>query len=167
MNSVAAFGESLRQQRYVRRLTQAQLAQQAGLSERAISDLERGLKAPQRATVRLLIDALALEPVEAEAFDLAATLRRPPLEVPAETRDDLNAPLDPNVFTGPRPRAADASTGGTSAELGARLCMRRVEAGLTQEEQQRAHLRACLRQLLPVPPSRPMQSSSLQSCRLW
>src|SRR5215471_6341398 len=72
MDGAAAFGEALREHRYSRRLTQAQLAERAGLSERAISDLERELKAPQRATVRLLVEALQLTPEEAERFELAA-----------------------------------------------------------------------------------------------
>jgi non-specific serine/threonine protein kinase len=67
-----SFGETLRELRYARRLTQAQLAERAGLSERAISDLERGLKAPQRATVRLLVDALGLTHDTVELFELAA-----------------------------------------------------------------------------------------------
>jgi non-specific serine/threonine protein kinase len=50
-------------------LTQAELAERAGLSGRAISDLERGLKqAPRSSTVRLLVRGLALS--EAEAADL-------------------------------------------------------------------------------------------------
>jgi non-specific serine/threonine protein kinase len=54
------------------RLTQAELAEAAGLSERGISDLERGLKRPQRATLCLLLDALGLPPSEAEALELAS-----------------------------------------------------------------------------------------------
>ncbi len=57
MNGAAVFGEALRKQRIARRLTQAELAEKAELSERAISDLERGLKHPQRASVRLLYSA--------------------------------------------------------------------------------------------------------------
>ena len=59
MNSANAFAEALRQYRRARGLTQAELAENAHLSERAISDLERGLKLPQRGTVRLLAGALA------------------------------------------------------------------------------------------------------------
>ena len=42
----------------------------AGLSERGISDLERGLKHPQRGTLHLLVDALGLSAVDAAAFEL-------------------------------------------------------------------------------------------------
>jgi non-specific serine/threonine protein kinase len=72
MTSAAAFGQALREYRYARRLTQAELAERAGLSERAVSDLERGLKTPQRTTVRLLSGALGLSPDLAESFELAA-----------------------------------------------------------------------------------------------
>jgi non-specific serine/threonine protein kinase len=72
MSDSAAFGEVLRQHRLARRLTQARLAEAAGLSERGISDLERGLKRPQPATLRLLVDALGLSPAETENFALSA-----------------------------------------------------------------------------------------------
>jgi predicted transcriptional regulator len=55
MDHTPGFGKALRQHRVSLGLTQAQLAERAGLSQRAISDLERGLKHPQRATLRLLI----------------------------------------------------------------------------------------------------------------
>ena len=71
----AVFGETLQRHRHAQRLTQAELADKAGLSERAISDLERGLKHPQRATVRLLIEALGLRSVEADELEVAARPR--------------------------------------------------------------------------------------------
>ena len=83
MNSAAGFGEALRAHRYALRLTQAQLAERAGLSERAISDLERGLKTPQRATLSLLINALELSPDQVESFDLAVRPPRAATEQPA------------------------------------------------------------------------------------
>jgi predicted ATPase/DNA-binding XRE family transcriptional regulator len=73
MGGSATFGEALRLHRLARHLTQAELAERAGLSERGISDLERGLKRPQRATVRLLIEALDLSAADAEGFELATT----------------------------------------------------------------------------------------------
>jgi transcriptional regulator with XRE-family HTH domain len=81
MSGAVAFGEALQRHRHARRLTQAELAERAGLSERAISDLERGLRrSPQRATVRLLVDALGLASHEAESFELAARLNLAHLE---------------------------------------------------------------------------------------
>jgi predicted ATPase/DNA-binding XRE family transcriptional regulator len=74
-------------------MTQAELAVRAGLSERAISDLERGLKTPQRATIRLLIDALGLPPDLAEAFGLSARVRTQPLEVTAPDLHNLPTTL--------------------------------------------------------------------------
>jgi len=58
----ASFGDLLRRYRRGAGLTQEALAEHSGLSARAISDLERGLRtAPRRETVRLLSDALRLE----------------------------------------------------------------------------------------------------------
>src|SRR6266571_2247879 len=72
---VLAFADDLRQHRRARGLTQVELAERAQLSERAISDLERGLKTPQRATLRLLTKALELSPDEAEHFERTARSR--------------------------------------------------------------------------------------------
>ena len=56
-----SFGETLRRMRHAVGLTQAELAERAGLSERGVSDLERGARTrPHRETVDLLADALAL-----------------------------------------------------------------------------------------------------------
>ena len=71
-----AFAEHLRERRRAAGLTQEALAERAGLSARGISDLERGLKAPQRATVDRLIRALALLPEEARTFARAAARGR-------------------------------------------------------------------------------------------
>ena len=76
MNAIGAFGEVLRRHRLKRQWAHAALAERAGLSERAVSDLELGLKAPQRATLRQLIHALDLEP-EAAAFTFKARTLRP------------------------------------------------------------------------------------------
>ncbi|MFI5278520.1 MAG: helix-turn-helix transcriptional regulator, partial [Ktedonobacterales bacterium] len=70
------FGELLRRYRLARRLTQAELAERAGLSTRGINDLERGARtAPRRDTVTLLAGALDLSVEERAAFLAAA--RRP------------------------------------------------------------------------------------------
>ena len=62
------FADHLRRRRLAADLTQEALAERAGMSARAISDLERDLKTPQRATVALLARALALPPEEAGVF---------------------------------------------------------------------------------------------------
>src|SRR4051812_10355629 len=67
------FGELLRRLRTAAGLTQEALAERAGLSARGLSDLERGVRsAPRQDTLRLLIDALVLEPVERAALVSAA-----------------------------------------------------------------------------------------------
>lgn len=61
-SSLPSFGELLRRHRIEADLTQEALAERAGLSARAISDLERGInKAPRRDTAKLLVAALGLE----------------------------------------------------------------------------------------------------------
>ena len=70
------FGELLRRHRLEAGLTQEALAERAGLSLRAISDLERGLRrAPYRETVRMLSEALGLDLGARERLESAA--RRP------------------------------------------------------------------------------------------
>ncbi len=67
------FGELLRQYRILAGLTQEALAERAGLSRRAISDLERGVnQTPQPATLDLLVQALQLSAKERAEFRAAA-----------------------------------------------------------------------------------------------
>jgi len=64
-------------------LTQAELAERAGISERAVSDIERGLRrVVYRETTRRLLAALELSDSEAADFEAAARGRA----VPAEDR---------------------------------------------------------------------------------
>src|SRR5262245_14681128 len=81
-------------------MTQAELAERAGLSERAISDLERGLKAPQRATMRLLVDALGLESDAAAAFELAARSHPSPPDQVVTSSVQHNLPAALTSFVG-------------------------------------------------------------------
>jgi tetratricopeptide (TPR) repeat protein/transcriptional regulator with XRE-family HTH domain len=67
-----AFGLLLKRTRRAAKLTQAELAERAGFSTDYISKLERGARHPQRATVTLLADALALSPSERAALESAA-----------------------------------------------------------------------------------------------
>lgn len=70
------FGNLLRHYRLSRGLTQAKLADLAGLSTRGVNDLERGARvSPHPATIALLADALSLE--EDERAALTACVRRP------------------------------------------------------------------------------------------
>jgi predicted ATPase/DNA-binding XRE family transcriptional regulator len=67
------FGDLLRHYRRDRGLTQEELAEQATVSVRAISDLERGLKhRPRKDTVQLLIDALQLSDDDRSSFQRVA-----------------------------------------------------------------------------------------------
>src|SRR5919197_2684720 len=78
-----AFGELLKRYRLSAGLTQEQLAERAGLSERAISDLERGARrAPQRATLQLLAETLGLAGADHAALQAAVVRWRRP--APAE-----------------------------------------------------------------------------------
>ena len=68
----ASFGDLVRQHRLDARLTQAALAERAGISVRAIQDLERSVGRPQRDTARRLAEALALTDERRVQFDRAA-----------------------------------------------------------------------------------------------
>ncbi len=67
------FGPLLRRHRTTAGLSQEALAERAGLSTRAVSDLERGVKTrPHPATMRLLADALDLGPEDRAALAAAS-----------------------------------------------------------------------------------------------
>jgi predicted ATPase/class 3 adenylate cyclase len=67
------FGELLRRARQAAGLTQAELAERAGLSRRGIADLESGARRrPRRDTVALLATALGASEAERVRFDTAA-----------------------------------------------------------------------------------------------
>ncbi len=80
---LGSFGTILRHLRTVAAISQEELAERAGLSVRGISDLERGARAaPRLETVRLLADALQLEPADRAAL-LAAARPEPRTPAPA------------------------------------------------------------------------------------
>src|SRR5262245_23180649 len=70
-----AFGVLLREHRLGAGLTQATLAELAGLSARGIQALERGTSRPYRETARRLAEALALSPEQRRRFEAAARPR--------------------------------------------------------------------------------------------
>jgi predicted ATPase/DNA-binding XRE family transcriptional regulator len=95
----ASFAELLKQYRTAVTLSQEGLAERAGVSPRAISDLERGLhRAPYPDTIRLLADALGLD-VEARARLIAAAVRQrlaiPAPPEPKRAVSGLPVPLTP------------------------------------------------------------------------
>ncbi len=104
--SLPAFGDLLRRFRLAVGLTQETLAERAGVSARAISDLERGIKKrPQKETIRLLVGALDLPADDRQRFEQAAggrTQDHAPLRVVSPPPHNLPAPLTPLVG-----RAAD------------------------------------------------------------
>ena len=100
-----SFAERLRQHRLSRGLTQAELAERAGLSGRGISDLERGLKhAPRASTVRLLIRGLDLPESEAAALLRAAQPGLDPGSELGPGQERHNLPLPTTSFV---PRAGE------------------------------------------------------------
>jgi len=97
------FGALLKRARLAAGLTQEGLAERAGLSAKAVSDLERGpARTPQLDTVARLAGALALDR-EGRAGLLAAA--RPPAAPPARPRLTLPRPLTPLIG---RARETDA-----------------------------------------------------------
>ena len=86
------FGELLRQHRLAASLSQEALAEQAGLSVRGISDLERGARThPYPETIRMLADALRLD--DAQRAALRAAARRRPRTLPPDTSRSKGASI--------------------------------------------------------------------------
>jgi predicted ATPase/DNA-binding XRE family transcriptional regulator len=72
-SAIASFADLLRHLRTNAALSQEELACRSGLSLRGISDLERGVRrAPHLTTVRVLADALGLDPADRQALLAAA-----------------------------------------------------------------------------------------------
>ncbi len=91
-NQARPFGEVLRDYRRAAGLTQEALAERAGVSARAIADLERGVnRTPRKDTLRLLAEALMLAPTAWTAFDAAAARRHAP-GTPARLGDEAERP---------------------------------------------------------------------------
>jgi predicted ATPase/DNA-binding XRE family transcriptional regulator len=95
-SSLLPFARLLKRYRSVAGLTQEELAERAGLSVRAIGDLERGTKTrPHQDTVEMLADGLGLGPADRAQLEAAVdrrrgpavhadrTVSRPPFAVPA------------------------------------------------------------------------------------
>src|SRR5262249_37649449 len=101
--SAATFGDLLRQLRKATGLTQAELAERAGLSVRGLNDLERGARrTPRRDTVVLLAGALGLAGEERAAFVAAARRADTP---PAATPPTRNVDAGQQQRTGQEPTA--------------------------------------------------------------
>jgi tetratricopeptide (TPR) repeat protein/transcriptional regulator with XRE-family HTH domain len=98
----------LRELRAKAGLTQEQLAEAAGLSPRAISDLERAVVSiPHKDTVRLLADALQLTGMARVEFETAARARVAPSRADGGGIAATRAlPRDIALFTGRQPELA-------------------------------------------------------------
>lgn len=93
-SSSASFAALLRAHRRTAGLTQAELADRAGLGERTVRDLERGRAArPQRSTVELLAGALGLNAPEQATFLAAARG-----QIPAQRQPVVSLPLPPELL---------------------------------------------------------------------
>lgn len=100
----APFGTRLRQLRITASLTQEELAERAGISARAVSDLERGVKQyPRKDTALLIAAGLELAGEERNAFlaaarrPLAAAVVAAPLAEPPVVATNLPLPPTPLI----------------------------------------------------------------------
>src|SRR5215472_15989956 len=89
----ARFGELLRERRLATKLTQAGLAELAGVSTRTVQDLERGLSQPHRDTLNRIMQALAL--TAEDRSELQAATRPTPRRRTSRQPDSL--PVPPSV----------------------------------------------------------------------
>jgi len=123
------FATLLRRHRVSAGLSQEALAERAGLSVRAISDLERGARrAPYRETVHLLADALLLSDGDRKALETAVDRRRSPLsgaETPLATAPTLPAAVTSLIGRDPEIAALRDESSEERSEVAAR------EANLT------------------------------------
>ncbi len=110
------FAGLLRQLRAGARLTQEELAEAAGISTRAVSDLERGVnRTAHKDTAKLLAEALGLDGPAAQLFVAAARGRAPAEEVLAALQGGVRGTLAA-AATRALPRDT-ASFTGRAAEL--------------------------------------------------
>ena len=106
-----SFAGLLRQFRAEARLTQEELADDAGLSPRSVSDLERGInRTARKETALLLAEALGLDGRVRELFVAAARGRVPAREVLA-ARDGAPPPASAVAATRALPRDIGSFTG--------------------------------------------------------
>jgi non-specific serine/threonine protein kinase len=96
----STFGDLVRAQRHALGLTQAELADRARVSERAISDMERSLKTPHPATLRLVAKALELSADELKEWRAARQRRLLVAAVSSASRLHGSLPAARTSFVG-------------------------------------------------------------------
>src|SRR4051812_48206226 len=112
------FADRLMELRVARGLSQEQLSDQAGVSVRAISDLERAVtRRPRRDTVRALAAGLGLTGDEREALERSAR-QAPPSSRRGRASPRINMPAPVSSIVG---RAADVAALGRLVRGAARL----------------------------------------------
>jgi tetratricopeptide (TPR) repeat protein/transcriptional regulator with XRE-family HTH domain len=116
-NADTGFGARLRRERKAAGLTQEELAEAAGLSVRAVRDLERGVSRPHRRTIGLLADVLELTSAARDDFGRAAlgpagaagtappgpggeAAQPPPWQLPAAAADFTGRSAELTTLTG-------------------------------------------------------------------
>src|SRR5579872_420345 len=100
-NGTTTFASHLRRLRRAAGLTQEELAERAGLSPRAISDLERGTRrAPHRDTLERLAGALELSSLQRDALDRSVSRRRGVPSAPAARAPVRGLPADLTPLVG-------------------------------------------------------------------
>jgi tetratricopeptide (TPR) repeat protein/transcriptional regulator with XRE-family HTH domain len=141
------FGVLLRELRVAAGLTQQELARLADLSERTISDLERGISLAVRSkTVQLLADALSLQGSARDEFKMAARGRAAIREIGAGSDTAVcSLPRDTALFTG-RSQELRALVDGLDQAPGIRVIGGMPGAGKTALA---IHAAYCLRDRFP------------------
>jgi transcriptional regulator with XRE-family HTH domain len=123
MSTAHSFGELLRQLRMAAAVSREELAEQSGVSLKAIGALERGERThPHQATVELLVQALDVGPSERAALVAAArsATRAPPV-VEAAALARPRVPTPPTPLIGRRPDLAQTRALLAPGPAGARL----------------------------------------------
>src|SRR5215469_14406636 len=102
MPDQTSFSALLKRYRQAAGLSQEALAAKAGLSTRAVSDLERGIyQSPRHDTLRLLLDALALPEPQQALLRAAARPEQAPMPEAAPPDGAVAAlPLAPTPLIG-------------------------------------------------------------------
>ncbi|GLS29425.1 Helix-turn-helix domain-containing protein [Mesorhizobium albiziae] len=75
MNIAEIFAANLRAVRVARGISQAKLANSAGLNTKYVGRLERGRQSPALTTVAAIADALSIEPAEFIAHDPSRVIK--------------------------------------------------------------------------------------------